>query len=115
MNSERRVEKISKKGNNVQLYQVTNLPKRIPKEWKIKNTGIKKEINPKISIKSDDKYEPKAPKIFELSLILESYLKKLLSTWLYVIKETKVIEPIEKSMKEIKNFSKLALKFLNIN
>ena len=115
MNSARRVEKISKKGNNVQLYQVTSLPKRVPKEWKIKNTGIKKEINPKISIKNEDKYEPKDPKIFELSWILESYLKKLLSAWLYVIKETKVIEPIEKSMKEIKNFSKLALKFLNIN
>ena len=70
---------------------------------------------PKISIKNEDKYDPKIPKRFELSWILESYLKKLLSAWLYVIKETKVIEPIEKSMKEIKNFSKLALKFLNIN
>ena len=115
MNSARRVEKISKKGSKVQLYQVTNLPKRIPKEWRIKNIGIKKEISPKISIKNDDKYEPKAPKIFELPWILESYLKKLLSALLYVIKETKVIEPIEKSTKEIKNFSKLALKFLNIN
>ena len=69
---------------------------------------------PKISIKKEDKYEPKAPRKFELSSILESYLKKLLSILLYVIKETKVIKPIEKSIKEIKNFSKLSLKFLNI-
>ena len=69
----------------------------------------------KISIKKEDKYEPKVPRIFELLIILESYLKKLLSIWLYVIKETKVMRPIEKSMEEIKNFSKLSLKFLNIN
>tara|TARA_B100000035_G_C21003818_1_gene556235 strand:+ start:1537 stop:1767 length:231 start_codon:yes stop_codon:yes gene_type:complete len=76
---------------------------------------MKKETYPKISIKNEDKYEPKIPRIFELPYILESYLKKLLSIWLYVIKETKVKNPIEKSMKEIKNFSKLSLKFLNIN
>ena len=76
---------------------------------------MKKEMYPKISIKNEDKYDPKTPKRFELSSILESYLKKLLSIWLYVIKETKVMKPIEKSMKEIKNFSKLSLKFLNIN
>ena len=70
---------------------------------------------PKISIKNEDKYDPKIPKRFELSWILESYLKKLLSILLYVINETKVMKPIEKSMKEIKNFSKLSLKFLNIN
>ena len=55
MNSARRVEKISKIGNKVQLYHVINLPKNIPKEWKIKKTGIKKEMIPKISIKKEDK------------------------------------------------------------
>ncbi len=110
----RRLEKISKKGNKVQLYQVTNLPKRFPKEWKIKKTGIRKEIYPKMSIKKEDKYEPKTPRKFELSSILESYWKKLLSILLYVIKDTKVVKPIEKRRKEIKNFSKLSLKFLNI-
>ena len=55
MNSARRVEKISRKGNKVKLYHVINLPKSIPKEWKIKNTGIKKEMIPKISIKNEDK------------------------------------------------------------
>ena len=75
MNSARRLEKISKKGNKVQLYHVINLPKNIPQRVKNKNKGIKKEIYPKISIKKEDKYEPKAPRIFELSSILESYLK----------------------------------------
>ena len=78
----RRVEKISKKGNKVQLYHVINLPKKLLKEWKIRNKGIKKEMYPKISIKKEDKYEPKAPRTFELSSRLESYLKKLLSVWL---------------------------------
>jgi hypothetical protein len=39
----------------------------MPKEGKIKKTGIKKEMIPNISIKNEDKYEPKAPRIFELS------------------------------------------------
>ena len=71
MNSVRRLEKISKKGSKVQLYQVVNLPKKIPKEWKIKNTGMMKEIYPKMSSKNEDRYEPKAPKRLVLSLILE--------------------------------------------
>ena len=60
-------------------------PKQFEKHMQqlgLRNKGIKKAMYPKISIKKEDKYEPKAPRTFELSSRLESYLKKLLSVWL---------------------------------
>ena len=114
MNSTRIQEKISKKGSRDQLYQVSFFPKKILEEWKIKKRGITNDILPKISKRKADINEPKKPRKFLFSEILESYLKKLLSKLLCVTNDKKTKNPVIKSKNITKNFSKFALKFLNI-